>query len=172
MFRLSKSLNVFLALSIAANTTALSVRTIASDETQSVRLSPPVGQNAYHDDTTVLVSTTPSISNPLIANVSAAGAILPSPNVTSSRPVAAGTPQYSCNGAAYGRNLDLRSCLGALDSMNGFELPQTFGQRGEATVWDINLPFRFLSGESSLRKMSLASILSRISSNRRWQVRH
>ena len=68
-------------------------------------------------------------------------------NVTSPELLSPGTPRYVCNGAAYGRNLDVASCTDAVESMTEFEAPRSFGQRGEAD-WDVNLPFRFLSSKT------------------------
>lgn len=61
---------------------------------------------------------------------------------TSSQPL--GSPQYHCNGKAYGKNLNLASCTQALHLMPDTKKPLTFGQRGKGD-WDANLPFRILS---------------------------
>ena len=82
-------------------------------------------------------------------NVSGSDASLNSSNRTSASPLHNDPAQYSCDGGLHGRNLNLRSCLDALSSIADYDSPQTFGERGKGT-WDINLPFRFLSGECSL----------------------
>lgn len=71
----------------------------------------------------------------------------PSPNSltsNSSELDAPRVPNFSCNGAAYGRNLKLRSCVAAIEIMSNEPSIVTFGQRGKGT-WDANLPFRWLS---------------------------
>jgi len=63
---------------------------------------------------------------------------------------AAGPPNYSCDGRVFGRNLNLQSCVEAMNSMKDFHLPRTYGERGEG--YDINLPYRFLSSKAACRK--------------------
>ncbi|KAL6717423.1 hypothetical protein ACLMJK_005338 [Lecanora helva] len=69
-----------------------------------------------------------------------------SPNVSASiKPALGGTsPQFSCNGKAYGKNLDLGSCLEALAKMPASDSAVTFGERNHGD-WGANLPLRVLS---------------------------
>ena len=73
-----------------------------------------------------------------------------SPNVsspsqsTSPSNTSLGAPNISCNGKAYGKNLNIRSCLEALSKMPTGSRPLTFGQRGHGD-WEGNLPLRVLS---------------------------
>lgn len=52
----------------------------------------------------------------------------------------------TCNGKAYGKNLNVASCIEALNKMPSNDEDVTFGQRGEGT-WGGNLPFRILSSD-------------------------
>ncbi|KAK4691823.1 hypothetical protein P7C71_g5261, partial [Lecanoromycetidae sp. Uapishka_2] len=75
-----------------------------------------------------------------------ANSTLPTTNTSSINALAAGAPKYTCNGKLFGRNLNVRSCTEALNSMANLDVPRTFGQRGKGD-WDIPLPFRFLSND-------------------------
>ena len=71
-------------------------------------------------------------------------AYLPPLNATSHNVSTVGAPQYSCNGALYGRNLNLASCNQVWRLMSEDMAMETYGQRGEGK-WRQTLPFRYLS---------------------------
>jgi len=95
------------------------------------------------NDTTIFPNR-PSLDVYWPTNLAAPNLTLPATNTSASDTLSVGPPKYTCNGAAYGRNLRVQSCTDALNSMADFHQPRTFGQRGEGD-WDVNLPFRFLS---------------------------
>ena len=69
---------------------------------------------------------------------------LPSSHALALNTSSVGAPKLSCNGRAYGKNLDLPSCVEAFAKMTFSEIPVLFGERGHGQ-WEANLPFRILS---------------------------
>lgn len=62
-----------------------------------------------------------------------------------------GTPPYKCNPLTYGRNLNIRSCREALLAIPADTRKLKLGLRGPGDQRnDVNLPYRFTSGMSSL----------------------
>ena len=59
-------------------------------------------------------------------------------------------PDLLCD-PEYGRNLDAESCQQAYLRMDYSTGPVTLGERGTGS-WDVVLPYRFLSGESCLKR--------------------
>lgn len=51
----------------------------------------------------------------------------------------------TCNGAAYGHNLQTESCEQALVAIPRDTRSYTFGKRQRGLSWNVNLPYRFLS---------------------------
>ena len=57
-----------------------------------------------------------------------------------------GAPKYACNGKAYGKNLNIPSCLQAWEKFPMLKNVITFGERKHGN-WDASLPFRILSSD-------------------------
>lgn len=65
------------------------------------------------------------------------------PSTTSTNTtIRASLPQ--CNGASYGRNLHLASCMQVYESMSAYSGTRSFGRRGTG-YYEAPLPFRYLS---------------------------
>ena len=137
----------FLVLGLLLYVNLLTIFAEVPNDTESLNFLLPAGQNAYLDDAVVLLSDRTFSNHILSINASSASSGPPSLNSSSSGSLFVDKPKYICNGATYGRNLNIRSCLDTLESIQEYHLPQTFGERGSGTKWDINLPFRFLSSK-------------------------
>ena len=134
------------------------------DDPNSPSLSLPVAQRGNLTDSTIVLFGGASTHNES-DNASTTGTASRPLNATLFEQITVGAPNYKCDGAAYGRNLNLRSCLAALGQIASYDRPQTFGQREKGT-WDVNLPFRFLGGESELRLPLLRTTWNELWSNR------
>ncbi|KAL8822339.1 MAG: hypothetical protein Q9191_006925 [Dirinaria sp. TL-2023a] len=66
--------------------------------------------------------------------------------MTSNGNFAVSDPKYSCNGAIYGRNLNLASCYQVWRIMSSDGAMETYGQRGSGN-WRAKLPFRYVSSD-------------------------
>ena len=104
----------------------------------------PISQRVDADNETTVLPVEAPIDAALSAKIFTTTTSL---NATLPITLVANRPEYSCNGTLFGRNLNYRSCMDALSSMEEYQSPQTFGQRGLGK-WDINLPLRFLSSKS------------------------
>ena len=86
-------------------------------------------------------------------------------NITSPSILNFTAPVLAC-ASKYGRNLDVDSCIEAYRQIGvgASSAPVTLGERGTGT-WDVILPYRFLSGTSSLERLSksICSTSSRMS---------
>ena len=135
----------FLALNLVLSAHSLNLRTQSPNATKSPSYLLSPGQSTYSDDAVVLFPNETSSNYVSSINASRTDTNPPPLELLLVGPQSADGPKYTCNGTTYGRNLNIRSCLDAIEAVKEHDLPQTFGQRGDGTHWDINLPFRFLS---------------------------
>lgn len=147
MFGPGQWLKIILVLSSLTTSDALRRRAASQVDGKSKELTLPVAQFESLTNRTTVLFSKPSLPNSRPENTSILETNRRLQNTSSADALTVGTPKYVCNGTAYGRNLKLRSCFNAIASMEEFHSPQSFGQRGKGK-WDINLPFRFLSGGS------------------------
>ena len=89
-------------------------------------------QNFLYDD----ILWPEDLTSPKSSSLSASPTSSPSP-----RP---GLPRFNCNGKAFGKNLNVASCLDALNRMPSNDEIVIFGERHRGT-WGGNLPYRILS---------------------------
>ena len=165
MFVRRQWLRILVVLSSLSASDALRPRTVISETTNSTNLLLPVIQDESSATASTLSSAKP-IPQIIWPENSGTIEISSKPyNVSSPNTVTAGNPEYKCNGATYGRNLNFRSCMDAYYSIREYHSPQTFGERGQGR-WDINLPFRFLSSGSPLLYESLNWNQSKLTSIR------
>lgn len=163
-----RSFGVYLVLSTGVICSLLRLGTPGTNRGQSIGLSSHTGQNATSsNEETVLPDETMMNGDWLVeadrGNLRLQPLSTPSLNVT-----ATGPPTYSCNGSAFGRNLNLQSCVEAMNLISDLHLPRTYGERGGAR-YDINLPFRFLSSKPPSRHDHFHE---KLTSDRRWTLRH
>ena len=104
-----------------------------------------LNQNASIDDATVLPNTS-YLDDDIVwpENTPAPSTLFPPTNTSSLNTSSLSVPKISCNGKAYGRNLNVLSCLQAWSKMIPNSQLITFGERGHGD-WGLNLPFRIQS---------------------------
>ena len=155
MFLFHKWFLVFTSLA-TGDSLRLPRRNIVDTKSASLPLSVSGEANSAHALTILPVEPLSSLG---FNSTSATDVPLRPLNSSSSDNLTAPEPRYRCDGAAFGRNLNLGSCLDTLASIKNDPTPQTFGERGKGT-WDINLPFRFLSGKPSLPSVTATTQLN------------
>ena len=152
MFGLSLWVTILLQLRALASSNVLKSHTSTRADVNNTNLFLQLSQQTNLSNVTTILPDQPSLGiywpeNVTFPNINLQQQGTNSRNATAN-PLVAPEVKYDCNSRAYGRNLNLRSCLQAIDSINDYDLPQTFGERGQGK-WDINLPFRFLGSKSS-----------------------
>jgi hypothetical protein len=142
----SELLSIFVVLSTWVNCSVLRSNTAAADKTKSIGLLVQTRQNAtFGDGRTSLAEPATLDGDWLEAEYMRTIPMHPL-STLSLNTTTAGPPKYRCDGKAFGRNLNLQSCLRAISLMTPMHVPRTYGDRGRG-AYDVNLPFRILSSE-------------------------
>ncbi len=144
-------LGISLILSIGTNCSVLRSSTTAANNGESTGLSSQTSQNANSDNETTVLPGETMLDGNWLEKAEMGNLSLQPLSTLSLKMTTAGPPTYRCDGRAFGRNLNLQSCVQAINLITDSHIPRTYGDRG-GNVYDVSLPFRILSSKPLWRQ--------------------
>ena len=150
MFLLSQSIGIFLSLRIITLIVAHLPIPVSADfgpllpPSNVTDLISAVNDTSSYEQNTTLPDPGFFDSENVWAGNAPATNLSSPPTATSSPSLPPEAPKFSCNGKAYGRNLNYASCIEAWSKFPSGSTLDSFGERGQGS-WGANLPLRILS---------------------------
>lgn len=139
-------LSILVVLSTWIDCSVLRSNTAAADKRKSTELSVQISQNATFGNERTSQPEETTLDGNWLEDAYMRTIPMQPLSTLSLNTTTVGPPKYSCDGKAFGRNLNLQSCLRAISLMTPMHVPRTYGERGRG-AYDVNLPFRILSSE-------------------------